>query len=378
MKKLLAIILSIAMLFSVLAINTFAADEVETETATVEIITNTGSAVKEDTEIYFAVKFNNFSEIKGMDVVITGTNIDFEHDNHDVLYNGETLKKGTDYKAENNTIHVVCLTNGATGILAIKAIAGADNASLSLSGTYAKNGEELFENVDSTKAVGTIVVAQKVDYTTITETQTITAPSGKFIPNGAVLDKNGKFIYKNAQGVFAVEKDAQYASYDIPQNGITTFGASDSLEDPAIKFGSYSELNTATAKHGTMVFEGEYVYFKNYYIKKGWTVEKFVKAFYDAYDNAKTDNADYIYFIITDKNGIEHQLNVYKFDQKNHMFKNGKVLEYTIRLSAPKDQKLSGTYAAVAYSIDEARGDENKIILSQEVKSVTKSAESAE
>ena len=67
MKKILAIILSVVMLFGVLTINTFAADS----DPKVTLITNEGSPVDKNTDTYLTVRLDNFSSIKGMDITIT-------------------------------------------------------------------------------------------------------------------------------------------------------------------------------------------------------------------------------------------------------------------------------------------------------------------
>ena len=69
MKKTLAIILTLVMIFGVVAFNTSA--EEATTTPTVSIITNKGSAVEVGDTTYVTVKFENFDSIKGVDVDIT-------------------------------------------------------------------------------------------------------------------------------------------------------------------------------------------------------------------------------------------------------------------------------------------------------------------
>ncbi len=377
MKKILAIILSIAMLFSVLAINTFAEDT----TPKVTLITNEGSAVDKNTDTYFTVRLDNFSSIKGIDITITAdSGIAFKSVEATGLKN--TLEKDTNYTITDNKIRIVDLTvkddnHVESAKINVKAYATTDeNATpkITVEGKYAKDGKDLF-NITTKPGVFEVnktIKPTDIDITSgnveLSYEETTTA--GNFIPYGSVykaVGNNFSFAKKDATGNFTIsESGYKYDTYKIPENGITTFGVSFKNND--LRFGNYSKLNETDVKHGTMVFEGDWLALKEYYIKKGYDVKEILKAIYNDYDK-KNPNREYqyVYYTVKDKNNVSQQVNVYKFDQKNYMWKGqdsaANVLEYAIRLVDYIPEK---NYTAIAYSIN---GEEVK--LSDNVKSIT-------
>ncbi len=378
MKKILAIFLTVVLLFSVGAFSSSAEGET---TAKVTIITNEGSAVDKGTTTYFTVRFDNFSAIKGIDVTITADqNIKLG----DVITSGfpNDASKDNNYIEENegtkHTIRFVDLTAGKDGKITFEAVVPEDatttgDPSITVKGEYAKSGKDLF--VVEAPAAGTFELTKEIpvsaeQQTAENEKVNVDINNTKFVPQGAVYIKNSNNTYtfaeKQSDGTFKATDAGNYVyqSYDVPENGITTFGASDDPEDNTkLRFGSYSNLNANAETHGTLVFEGDWLALKNYYIQNGYTVEQFVKALYEDVTAklAANKNATYVYYTLGEK-----EINVYRFVQKNYMWKSGNVLEYAIRLSGILSET---TYAGIAFSI--ANDDSKTVTISKDVKSVT-------
>ncbi len=374
MKKILAIILSVAMLCGVLALNTFAADT----TPKVTLITNEGSPVDINTDTYFTVRLDNFTSIKGMDITITaGSDLIFKSVQATGLKN--ELVKDTNYTITDNKIRIVDLTvKDSASVDSAKIIVMArattdENATqnITVEGKYADSGKTLF-NISTEP--GVFEVSKTVNPTPVSNA-TLTAKDNYFIPYGSVYKETNTgfaFVAKETNGGFNVpEGDYKYKEYKIPENGITTFGVSYRQNEKHLRFGSYSNKNATDVEHGTMVFEGDWLALKEHYIKKGYTVQQILKAIYDNYDkNNPNGEFNYVFYTVKDKNGEDKKVNVYKFKQKNYMWKgqdaNESVLEYAIRLTG----YLSETnYTAVSYSIN---GEE--VTLSDNVKSTTTDA----
>ena len=365
-------------------INTSA--EETTAKPTVTIVTNKGSAVAEGTETYFTVKFDNFSKIKGIDVKITAD---------EAITLGEVVSYGfkgddeTDINVnytETNTEgkpHVIrfvdLLTQGSARITFAAYIAEGKtpqtDPKINLTGKYADSGKT-FLDVDA-PAAGTFEIKREVAEEDKPKAENvaadapiaITPSAGTFIPQGAVYVKDGNtytFAKKESDGTFTAPTEGAYTyqSYTIPTNGITTFGASDDTTYPnRLRFGNYTKINSNSIENGTLVFVGEWLTLKNYYIKKGYTVEQFVNAIYKDVTAklAANKNATHVFCDIGGK-----KTEVYRFVQKNYMWKStdNSVLEYTIRLQGIQPDT---TYAAVAYSI----ANDKTVTISQDVKSVT-------
>ena len=205
------------------------------------------------------------------------------------------------------------------------------------------------------------------------QNESITTPAVKledttFIPAGGVYYiENGeyKYVAKNTDGSFHVPANATVQTFNVPENKITTFGASNDLNNnEALRFGNYSRLAGNGVTHGTLVFEGAWLELKNHYIKKGYTVEQFVEAIYkNAVETLKKPANEEKTFVSYTLG--KETINVYIFKQKNYMWKDAEkgILEYTLRLNGTK---AGNTYAAVAFA---ENGD--KVTFSQDVKSVT-------
>mgnify|MGYP003306487670 CR=1 FL=1 len=377
MKKTLAIILTLVMIFGIVAFNT-SAEETAAE-PTVTIVTNKGSAVDEGTETYFTVRFDNFSEIKGIDVEITADKaitLSTVESSGFKSAAGENVNYTQSNNGDVHTIRFVDLLTQGNARIIFGASVDVDTITdpvINITGKYALDGKTFFK--EDLPASGTFEIKRGIASTDVQgateETpKTITPESNKFIPQGSVYKKISEneyvFADKNTNGEFIItEEGYQYDSFDIPENKITTFGASDGLTaDTSLKFGSYSELNKAGTTHGTLVFEGEWLELKNYYIKNGYTVKQFVAALYKDVA-AKLDanpSASFVYYKVNGKN-----INVYRFKQKNYMWKddtNG-ILEYAIRLHGIKENT---TYTGVAFSA----AYDGTVVISENVKSVSK------
>lgn len=381
MKKVLAIILSIAMLFSVLAINTYAEAN-----PTVTVITNAGSPIAEGVHTYLTVRFDNFASIKGMDITIAADGAELGEVDvtgfNGLVENENFTEVNT---ADKHEIHIVDLTgSSSTGKITFEVTAPAEDALITVSGKYADSGKTLFNiadalgNLEVKKEVVVEVVKPEVgeeiteqNPVVIEQPAEVQDQPKKFIPYGSVYKEvDGEFVYADkdqATGSFTVtEEGYQVQSFDVPENGITTFGVSENTEVAnTIRFGSYSEKVEDADFHGTMIFEGDWMTLKNYYIQKGYSVQQFVEAIYKNYDKTMAANpeAKYVYYTLKGKT-----IKVYKFKQQKHMWKSSdnKVLEYALRVGGLKDNE---TYTGVAYS-----EKDGVPTISAEVKSVTRPA----
>lgn len=380
MKKTLAIVLTLVMIFGIVAFNT-SAEETAAE-PTVTIVTNKGSAVDEGTETYFTVRFDNFSKIKGIDVEITADEaitLSTVESSGFKSAAGENVNYTKSNDGDVHTIRFVdLLTQGNARIIfgASVDVETVTDPVINITGKYALDGKTFFN--EELPASGTFeikrVVAEedkpKADNVTADAPIAITPSAGTFIPQGAVYVKDGDtytFAKKESDGTFTAPTEGAYTyqSYTIPTNGITTFGASDDTTYPdRLRFGNYTKINSNSIENGTLVFVGEWLTLKNYYIKKGYTVEQFVNAIYKDVTAKLADNknATHVFYDIGNK-----RTEVYRFVQKNYMWKSNdnSVLEYTIRLQGIQPDK---TYAAVAYSI----ANDKTVTISQNVKSVQK------
>ena len=384
MKKILAIILSIAMLFGVLAINTFAAD---TEPK-VTLITNEGSPVQQGDSTYLTVRFDNFSSIKGMDVTITADGAElgkvyitgFKNFS---LKENENFTEVNDNEKNIHTIRIVDLMGeDNTGKIAFQVKAPAKSAQITVKGKYADSGKTLFSITTEPGTFEVYAEPEKVKVeipqgeTTAQITQN-TAGVNKFIPQGSVFKEvDGTYIQaqKDKDGNFNVGEGYVFNSFDIPANGITTFGASNLVKNTrTVRFGSYSQKNDGTKTHGTMVFEGNWLLLKNYYIKLGYSVEQLVNMIYQNFDEtlnlSNNSGKEFVFYKVPKEDGTGYEtINVYKFTQQKYIWKNDSgVLEYGLQINNVADNQ---TYTAVAYSHN--NDDKSIATVSAEVKSITK------
>ncbi len=383
MKKTLAIISTLVMVFGAVAFTASA----EEATPTVTIVTNKGSAVEKGTTTYFTVKFENFASIKGIDVNITADEAITLGSVTSYGFKGDaTTAEGVNYTESNDggvhTIRFVDLTAGGDARITFAATVNVDTASdpkINVTGKYADSGKT-FLTVDA-PAEGTFELKKEIkeedklkSENTEKDAKIDIAPeAGKFIPQGSVYYKDGNnyvFATKDENGDFIADKGAgtyTYQSYTIPANGITTFGASKDLNnESALRFGSYSKLATDGATHGTMIFEGAWLELKNHYIKKGYTVQEILPAVYanvlSTLEKPENEGKTFVKYTVNGK-----VVNVYIFGQKNYMWKDETkgILEYTLRLNGTESGKI---YTAAAFSKTQA----GVVTFTNDVKSVKK------
>ncbi|MBQ4118995.1 MAG: hypothetical protein IJD45_01225 [Clostridia bacterium] len=370
MKKILAVLLAVIMLFSVTTLSSSAAGE----TAKVSIVTNKGSAVEEGTKTYFTVRFDNFDTVKAVDVTVTAEQGTTLGEVKAYNFREEVAQENVTYTKTGNTIRFVDLLeeNVTSARLVIATTASNESATITVTGSAAESGTVLFQ---LTSAEGTVEVKTAVNETTIKQSTTDFTPpvsNTTFTPAGGVYsevtgeDNKTTYVYanKNENGTFSFENAVNkyvYQTFDKPENGITTFGLSNDLNHPALlRFGNFSNLYNATnenLEHGTMIFEGDWLELKHYYIALGYEVKDFVKALYNnasAILNKPENIANgitHVYYNVPKSDGGTTTVNLYLFKQKNYMWKDedNNILEYTVRLhGAQKDVRYTG----IAYSVD--------------------------
>jgi hypothetical protein len=266
------------------------------------------------------------------------------------------------------------------------------------------------------------------------------ATPGYFIPYGAVYDNNGKFADKGTDGTFTdVNSNYKYRQFKLPRevkdiDKLTPFGAATQLDaytptntpshenfegstgKGSWRFGSYSEYDDfsdsenpeistdqTNMHHGTMMFVGDWLSLKEYYVKQGNTVQQFVKAIYKEMTELEstidpetqkpvlgTNVVDefttyHVSYQVPDRfTGEKIWVDVYKYPRKHYIWRDfgatydndgnltayGK-LEYAIRLH---NMQPNRTYTAVAYCLGED-AEENllptdKVQISHNVKSI--------
>ena len=344
MKKLTASIVAGALMISAMGINAFAADA----TPSIKVYGNENSPVTAGDKASFIVRLSDFEAVKGMDLTINANGkVDFT--DAAISMDKVTLEKGTNYKVENGTIHIVDLTSanmqkdGYANITVGNATVTAAG-DITVTATLAKNGKE---TVNATSISGKAAVKTLVAKTT-KGGETVKASDDKhFIPYGFLTDSKG-YILKEKDGNFKnVSADQTYAEYVIPENGITTFAASDHTTERAIQFGTYTTRAADGTTRGTLLFE-DWETLKNYYIKeKGFSVNDILTKVNELYDAklAAEPNIAGIKVKAGDKEVV-----VRRVEQTKAMWKvNGSEnLQYAARLlNAGKDT----AYTAVGYII---------------------------
>ncbi len=346
MKKVLAIILSIAMLFGVLAINTFAET---TPTITIDC----GEAVKVGETTTINVNLTNFSGVKGIDLTVTaGEGIVFT----DVTSAEIALDRETNIncKLEDQTFHIVDLTNVDTATIAITATVNAD-AKVTAVAQLAKDSKVLYASnefsiVDGNVVVKTVEMKGTVSGSEEAPVEFKNEDEGYFIPYGSVYVKNedGSFTYvkKNEYGIFNItESGVNWDKFEIPADGFGTFALSDTLNamtTPAVQFATYSNKYATATKHGTMIIAGDWTEFKAKYSTK--TEAELIAKISEVYDANIGDN-DYVNLTFNSK---VNAIRIKKINQKNFMWKNDSVLEYALRVNG---LNANDDYAAVGYYV---------------------------
>ena len=363
MKKLLAVLLAVVMLFSVATICSSAE-----ETPKVTIVTNQGSSILVGDETYFTVSFDDFTTIKGMDVDVTVTNATGLKLEKSTGFTFDLVENGN-YKSGDTALKLVDLTGEKDGKLIFKVKPTAVGAKIEVEGEYAKSGTELVD-VEGATATLDVVADFKPEETTTNDAATELAQPNDdtFIPYCSVLDADGKFVAKDpATGAFALDasKKYTYSTFTKPSAdaGLITYGVSNEKNAPNnLRFGTYS-VQADTYNHGTLIFEGKWEALRDHYIQKGYTIQEFVKAIYK---NALTKIEGYDY--VSYKVGSE-KINVYIVPQTKVMWQSedGKTLEYAVRVN-----NASGTYTGIAYSYSKTNSEDIKISVNARTTTVSK------
>ena len=364
MKKTLALLLCLAMLFTALSVNVFAV-----ENPSVTIVTNSVSA---DGDTSFAIKLTGFESLKGLDMTVTATGdikmlsasaLNFKDFDSDEIIK---IAEGTDYviSKDGHTLDIVGLQKDVKGDIITVAAKVTGTATIAVTACdLAKSGSELYTAVTAAtiapvsiapyvKPVSVTVPAIPVGQQTVKIEQSA-AGEGYFIPYGSVYTvKDGVYNYKSKDeyGKFDVTADTIVQAFKLPEDGFATFGVSDSAveEEDAKQFGNITTSYTKDKKYGTLVFIGQWEAFKDYNLsQKGYSEKVLVEKLYAAYNAANPDGK---YTFVSFKSG-DAVIRVYDVAQKNWMWKNETdgILEYAVRVYGLVD---GSEYAAVAYNID--------------------------
>jgi hypothetical protein len=404
----------------------------------------------------FTVRFDNFILIRGIDITINAGEAKItkvETFNLPTAVEG-TTEFDENWRYLNTETQSVIrfvdlnITSKSRIVLSVEAPvknnAEFGKQTIQVTGKYADTGETL---VSITTKPQDYEIMTKPEETVVAEDVTIRQPDlpadekeqGYFIPYGGVYKVEGdgfSFIKKDANGNFNnVTAGYTYHEFPLPRydkgmdgkviNQLTTYGISEPMDvgkDPwateqdkpnvgVIKMGSYTtyddfntnkyeitDENGSTTKvetrnlHGTLVFDGDWLSLKHYYIKQGNTVQQFVRAIFKQMtqlenntDETKVgtnivDNHDTKFHVTyavqkwDNPDEIVH-VRVYKFPRVKYMWRDGEdgkgKMEYAIRLhNAEKEQ----TYTAVGYCLEyDANADDkydlDKVQISYNVKS---------
>ena len=338
MKKLTASIVAGALMISAMGINAFAANG----TPEIKVYGNGSNPVKAGETASFIVRLSDFAVVKGMDITITSKNNKVEFT--DAQMDKAMLTKDSNVKVEKNKIHIVDLTSadmqkvGYANLTVNATVNGADT--IKVIATLAKDGKN------------TVTADYKFDNLAVkpeeksADAGTLNATDGYFIPYGFIKDGD-TYVNKAANGSFEVPKKQNYTEFEIPANGIMTFGYSYHKSNTALQFGTYT--NESADKRGTLLFEGDWEAFKNYYItEKGYTVEEILAKIYAQYE--RKNKADSTLTAIKIPAGNNSSIIVRRVEQKKSMWAvNSKnLLQYAARLTGIDNTK---TYSGVGYRV---------------------------
>ena len=373
MKKTLALILCLAMLFTALSVNVFA----ETKPS-VEVITHSASAKN---EVDFAIKLANFTSLKGFDLVIEAdAGVTFT--GVSALNTKNPLNVNENYTIKDNVLHIVELTTIDTGdIITVTATLNSTASDHTITVTaceLAKNGDALYiaDTEYTFKKEGTITsyVAPK---TPEVVTEYKTPDEGYFIPYGSAYKgdaSNPDYVPKEQDGTFKISGDTTVTQFKIPADGFGTYGVSDSLKENAKQFGNYVETVVSNKDYGSIVIAGDWEIFRDWYLSnKGYSDADLVKILYNRYLEKKgqNDTRDYIPFGLTigEKTYV---IKVFNVKQYNYLWKNADSLEaatsleYGVRV---KGLQSGSDYATIAYYAD--KNDASNAVFAKEIRTVS-------
>ena len=373
MKKTLALLLCLAMLFTALSVNVFAET---TENPSVTIVAHSASADTSDDSITnFAIKLEGFNSLKGIDMTVTTTDgidllsasaLNFSDYNDNII----EIEKDTDYtiSSDKHTLHIVGLQKEATGdIITVRAKVTGD-ATIDVTAKLAKSGKLLYDKINVTDAT----ITAKVNPTTTDATsETVKQPTSAdyFIPYGSVYTIVGeeyKYAKKDENGTFSDTNGAKVTTFKVPQDGFGTYGVSDSLTENAKQFGNYVKEVKANKDYGSIVITGHWEIFRDWYLSnKGYSDADLVKILYNRYLEKKNsgDTRNFIPFGVT-IDGTQYIIKVFNVKQYNYLWKNGTSLEYGVRV---KGLQSGSDYATIAYYAEE---NGSNAVFAKEIKTV--------
>lgn len=349
MKKTLALLICLAMLFTALSVNVFAA---ETE-PTIEIVKNSISEGKTT----FAVKING-NPVKGVDITVNVTGSDVaitgvSAKNFDVK---GTLTSDVDYRIiEGKTLRAVGLQKDPnTGeIISVTATATTDFDISVACDIATSSTNKVVKSGTANVTADTPIIDENVTDNTVSQP----SDNNYFIPYGSVFLKgeDGKYTYaeKGTNGTFSGTSGMTATKFKVPTNGLGTFGISESMKEttnPSKQFGNYAK-KFQSAQYGTMIIVGDWAGFKDWYLaNKGYSDAVLFEKVYTAYRTAMTKaenegvKADYVKLTAGG-----NEIHVYDVPQTKVMWQSGTVLEYAVRVT--NNYKEQKSYSAAAYCI---------------------------
>lgn len=366
MKKALAFLLSFAIMFTAFSGNIFAAEPPEK----IYIIAN----ATKDNMADFAVKLEGFTQLKAIDITITGVGVTFA-DSLTGTGLKTTLTKDTNYTVNENKneIHVVDLIASNATQIVIKGTAILQEGTLVPKIMVDANNSYLAKDTASFYNLTNEVQLNKYypvaphsgvlcpEAVAVTGEGILSQPTDRyFIPRGCVFDKDNKSIAKNDDGSFSVSADCKYYKFPIPDKGIISFGASETTktdengELQGIQFGNYvNNYDPANKKYGSLIIVGKWDEFVAAYqeIQPYLFTPDILERLYTQYDAYVEEHpaVDHVKFVLNRNKANEVSIYVYKVPQTKFLWKDASTLEYAVRvLNLAYKQK----YAAVAYSVD--------------------------
>ena len=441
MKRILAVILTIVMLLGVVMINT-SADTTDIP-GTVTLVTNEGSPLDVEGKVaqdgrtfIFTVRFDNFILIRGIDITIDAGEGDITNVE---TFNLPSAVEGLDEFDENyiytrgkSAIRFVDLNITSKSRIVLTVDSPSATQTVTVTGKYADTGETLVPITTNPQdyEVMEYIEEKSLNVGTLEQNDTDLVHSGYFVPYGGVyteLENETTFTPKEADGSFQnIKSGSKYIAFKLPKANVrdknndiisqlTAFGVSQKFEtspehtldtsNKALKFGSYTtyddfnsskpydEGKSETANdHGTMVFDGDWLSLKYYYIKQGNTVQQMVRAIFEQMTKLEqsgqlgsniVDNPETRYHVTytvpkwDDPTGEEKvSINVYKFPRVKYIWRDGTdwtddaenagKMEYAIRLHNIEPS----TYTSVAYCLEDGKLPE-QVQISHNVKSIT-------
>ena len=413
MKRILAVILTIVMLLGVVVINT-SADTTDLP-PTVTLVTTEGSPLdvegkvaQDGSTFIFTVRFDYFILIRGIDITIDAgdgeiTNVE-TFNLPSACLGIEEFDENYIYSRGKSAIRFVDLNITSKSRIVLTVKSPSENQTVTVTGKYADTGETLVPITTNPQdyEIMEYIAPQDVTGNELTQADVL---DGYFIPYGGVyteIEDEATFTAKEADGSFKnIKSGSKCLAFRLPKENIrdknndvisqlVSFGAASQIEGDAWKFGSYTTYDDFTKadgaknKHGTMVFEGDWLSLKYYYVHQGNTVQQFVKAIYeqmtklemnDNLDINEVDNPETQYHVSYtvpkwDEPSETTTIHVYKFPRHKYIWRDDTdgegAMEYAIRLH----NMAKGTYTSVAYCLEDGKLPE-EVQISHHVKSIT-------